>query len=465
MKKYSLLAFIAGIALTASCGGSAVQSAAGVDVPAEVKVGEVTLPMLNIEGGTFTMGKTPAGTRLANSTMHQVVLHGFSISAQPVSQNLWQRVMGSEVGSVKNPSAAADMVSYDDCVKFVIKLSKASGIPFSLPTEAQLEYAINSGAIECNVAYSEWCADFYSESLGDSLAVDPICTEKTELHTVRTPKSRSGESNYIRKTGLTFRVVVNTETAIPEDVVAAFIDRNFPREDVASNETVNVAGVSFRMIGVSGGTFDMGATGDMTKMSDDDEKPVHAVTLKGFEIGQTEVTAGQWLAIMGKLPYKNSEKELDKPVVNVSWYDCQEFILKLNKMTGRKFRLPTEAEWEFAARGGNSSRNNTFAGSMYVSQVAAYIKSAASEVMKVKQFQPNEIGIYDMSGNAWEWCQDSPYTYTEEAQTDPYFKTSGEFRMMRGGSAASKWDACRISNRSKIPACNVKSTFGFRLAI
>ena len=123
MKKFSLLAFIAAIAVTASCGGSAVQSAAGVEVPAEVKVGEVTLPMLNVEGGTFTMGKTPAGTKLANSTMHQVVLHGFAISAQPVSQSLWQKVMGSEAGSVKNPAAAADMVSYDDCVKFVSKLS------------------------------------------------------------------------------------------------------------------------------------------------------------------------------------------------------------------------------------------------------------------------------------------------------------------------------------------------------
>ncbi len=465
MKKYSLLSFIAAIALMTSCAGNAVQSAAGVEVPAEVKVGEVSMQMLNVSGGTFTMGKTPAGTKLANAVVHQVVLHGFSISSQPVSQALWQRVMGSETGSVKNPSAPADMVSYDDCVKFVTKLSKASGIPFSLPTEAQLEYAMTSGQIQCDAAYSEWCADSYSESLGDSLAIDPLCAEKTELRTVRTPKSRAGESNYMRKPGLTFRVAVNTETAIPENVVAAFIDRNYPREEVASNETINVAGVAFRMIGVAGGTFDMGATGDMTKMSDDDEKPVHAVTLKGFEIGQTEVTAGQWLAVMGKLPYKNSEKELDKPVVNVSWYDCQSFILKLNDLTGRKFRLPTEAEWEFAARGGNSSRNNTFAGSMYVSQVAAYIKSASSEVMKVKQFQPNELGIYDMSGNAWEWCQDSPYAYTEAAQTDPCFKTSGELRMMRGGSAASKWDACRISNRSKIPACNVKSTFGFRLAI
>ncbi len=465
MRYNILLSFFAAVAVTAACDSSATRSAAGVEVPSEVKVGDEVLPMVNVTGGTFTMGRTPSGTKLASSTMHQVVLHGFSISAQPVSQGLWKKVMGSETGSVKNPSAPADMVSYDDCIKFVIKLSKASGIPFSMPTEAQLEYAANSGKIQMTESYSEWCADSYSESLGDSLATDPVCTEKTELRTVRTPKSRTGESTYIRKPALTFRVVANTETPIPEEIIAAIIDRNAPRENVSSNETINAAGVSFLMIGVSGGTFEMGAAGDMLKMAGDDETPVHSVTLKGFEIGQTEVTARQWLAIMGKLPYKNSEKELDKPVINVSWYDCQAFIMKLNNLTGRKFRLPTEAEWEFAARGGNFSRGNTFAGSMYTSQVAAYIKNASSEVMKVKQFQPNELGIYDMSGNAWEWCQDSPYTYTAEPQTDPCTVSAGELRIMRGGSAASKWDACRISNRSKIPACNVKSTFGFRLAI
>ena len=130
----------------------------------------------------------------------------------------------------------------------------------------------------------------------------------------------------------------------------------------------------------------MGATSEQGKMAGEDESPVHEVTVRGFEIGQTEVTAGLWLEVMGSLPYKNSEKELDKPVVNVSWYDCQNFIIRLNRLTGRKFRLPTEAEWEFAARGGVKSFNTQFAGGMYVSQVAAYLNNASSEVLNVKEF-------------------------------------------------------------------------------
>ena len=281
----------------------------------------------------------------------------------------------------------------------------------------------------------------------------------------RTRKSRDSESSYIRKPGLGFRVVANTETAIPEDVVAAIVNKNAGREEVSSNETITVGKCAIKMIGVDGGTFNMGATPEQGKMAGEDESPVHEVTVRGFEIGQTEVTAGLWLEVMGSLPYKNSEKELNKPVVNVSWYDCQNFVIKLNRLTGRKFRLPTEAEWEFAARGGEKSFNTQFAGGMYVSQVAAYLNNASSEVLNVKEFRPNELGIYDMSGNAWEWCQDSFYDYTEEAQADPCYNLPGEFRIMRGGSAASKWDACRVANRSKLPASSVKSTFGLRLAL
>ena len=210
----------------------------------------------------------------------------------------------------------------------------------------------------------------------------------------------------------------------------------------------------------------MGATAEQSaKAAGEDEKPVHKVTLKSFEIGQTEVTVGLWQAVMGSLPYSNDAKFSEKPVVNVSWYDCQRFIVKLNRLTGRKFRLPTEAEWEFAARGGVKSLGNQLSGSMYVSQVAAYASNAQSKVVAVKSFQPNELGIYDMSGNVWEWCQDSKYMYSENPEEDPCHNEPGELRIMRGGSAASMWDACRVANRSFIPASSVKTTFGFRLAI
>lgn len=465
MNLYSIIASAASVMMLVSCGGSAYQSAAGVEVPGEVKAGDVQFVMETVPGGSFSMGRTPAGTRIAGATLHHVVLNGFSISKLPVTQELWKAVTGSEAGSVQNPAAPVDMVSYDDCVKFLGKLSKMTGIPFSLPTEAQWEYAAAEGLVTVNPNYSEWCADSFSDTQSDTLVQNPLCTDNTDNKVSRTRKSREAESSYVRKPGLGFRVAVNTETPVPEDVIAAILNREPERGSVSSDEIVNVGKYNVRMIGVEGGIFSMGATPEQGTMAGSDESPVHEVTLDGFELGQTEVTAGLWLEVMGSLPYKNSDKELDKPVVNVSWYDCQNFIIKLNRMTGRKFRLPTEAEWEFAARGGVKSSGNQFAGGMYVSQVAAYLNNASSEVMPVKSFRPNELGLYDMSGNAWEWCQDSFYDYPGEPETNPCHILPGELRIMRGGSAASKWDACRVANRSKLPASSVKSTFGFRLAL
>ena len=465
MNKYSFIVSAASVLLLVSCGGSAYRSAAGIDVPEEIKAGNVAFNMTAVEGGSFSMGRTPAGTRIPGATLHQVVLDGYSISQLPVTQELWEAVTGSHAGSVQNPAAPVDMVSYDDCIKFLGKLSKMTGIPFSLPTEAQWEYASANNLITINPNYAEWCADSFSDAQSDTLIQNPLCTDKTEQKVSRTRKSRDPESGYVKKPGLGFRVVANTETPVPADVIEAIVKRESEREEVSSDETIKAGSCLIRMIGVKGGIFDMGATPEQGKMAGADESPVHEVTLSGFEIGQTEVTAGLWLEVMGSLPYKNSEKELYKPVVNVSWYDCQDFIIKLNRLTGRKFRLPTEAEWEFAARGGVKSAGNQFSGGMYVSQVAAYLNNASSEVVPVKSFKPNELGIYDMSGNAWEWCQDSFYDYTDESQTDPCYNLPGELRIMRGGSAASKWDACRVANRSKLPGSSVKSTFGLRLAL
>ena len=341
-----------------------------------------------------------------------------------------------------------------------------TGIPFALPTEAQWEYAVSQGLVEFPAKFEEWCADSYQPLTSNELVHNPFCAEKRDAKVVRTAIKRNEEVNYIRKPALGFRVVANTKTAVPQDIIDAIIDHKVTREDKSEAEVIEVGNVKYRMVPVKGGSFDMGATAEQSaKAAGEDEKPVHKVTLKSFEIGQTEVTVGLWQAVMGSIPYSNDAKFSEKPVVNVSWYDCQRFIVKLNRLTGRKFRLPTEAEWEFAARGGVKSLGNQLSGSMYVSQVAAYASNAQSKVVAVKSFQPNELGIYDMSGNAWEWCQDSKYMYSENPEEDPCHNESGELRIMRGGSAASMWDACRVANRSFIPASSVKTTFGFRLAI
>ena len=204
--------------------------------------------------------------------------------------------------------------------------------------------------------------------------------------------------------------------------------------EVWKNEaiTFEANGVSFTMIPVEGGTFTMGATSEMTEPFDD-EKPTHQVTLSNYYIGETEVTQALWMAVMGSNP--SLFKGDDLPVECVSWDDCQTFISKLNALTGKRFRLPTEAEWEFAARGGNQSRHTQYSGSSRFDDVAWY-EDNSDQTHPVKTKQPNELGIYDMSGNVWEWCQDWYGSYSSDAQTNPTGASSGSYRVRRGGG----WD-------------------------
>ncbi len=196
--------------------------------------------------------------------------------------------------------------------------------------------------------------------------------------------------------------------------------------------TVN--GVSFEMVHVEGGTFRMGATSEQEDDADSDEKPVHSVTLSSYYIGKTEVTQALWQAVMGSNP--SNFKGADLPVECVSWNDCQEFIKKLNRLTGRNFRLPTEAEWEFACRGGNNSRGYKYSGSNDIDNVAWYDGNSGDQTHPVGTKAPNELGIYDMSGNVWEWCSDWYADYTSYSQTNPKGSQSGSYRVNRGGS----WD-------------------------
>ena len=213
------------------------------------------------------------------------------------------------------------------------------------------------------------------------------------------------------------------------------------------NQTITVNGVSFTMIAVEGGTFSMGATSEQGSDAESDEKPVHNVTLSDYYIGETEVTQELWEAVMGNNPSCHSGYP-QRPVERVSWNDCQEFIKKLNQLTGNNFRLPTEAEWEYAARGGNKSLDYKYSGSDIVGVVAWYDGNSSSRTHDVKTKQANELGIYDMSGNVYEWCQDWYGNYSSNSQINPTGLTSGSSRVYRGGSWGDfAWD-CRVSNRS-----------------
>ena len=221
-------------------------------------------------------------------------------------------------------------------------------------------------------------------------------------------------------------------------------------------------GISIDMVRVEAGTFTMGATPEMESPFDW-EKPTHQVTLTNdYYIGKYEVTQALWKAVMGKNP--SNFKGDNLPVEQVSWDDCQEFISKLNKMTGKKFRLPTEAEWEYAARGGNKSSGYQYSGSNNLSDVAWYEDNSGKKTHAVGSKQSNELGIYDMSGNVSEWCQDWWGYYSSSSQTNPIGANSESLRVRRGGYWGD-YAGCRSSCRFSTAPGRRFMTLGLRLAL
>ena len=218
------------------------------------------------------------------------------------------------------------------------------------------------------------------------------------------------------------------------------------------NDKPDVPGKTFEwepeMVLVESGTFTMGCTDDECIV--DRELPAHQVTLtKGYYIGKYEITQAQWKAVMGNNPSHFRGDNL--PVEQVNWEDVQRFLIKLNELTGKNYRLPTEAEWEYACRGGKFSAHYKYSGSNDVYDVAwcgAYSGGTSNETTyPVGTKQPNELNIYDMSGNVWEWCSDWYSAYTEEPQTDPQGATEGSDRVARGGGWYTVEEFCHVANR------------------
>ena len=206
-----------------------------------------------------------------------------------------------------------------------------------------------------------------------------------------------------------------------------------------------VKGVKFTMVTVEGGTFLMGD--DSGRYG---EQPAHKVKLRRFSIGQTEVTQELWEAVMGSNP--SDWKGPKYPVESVNWDDCKAFIKKLNRLTGKRFRLPKEAEWEYAARGGNQSKGYIYSGSNNIKDVAWYHNDNYSRPHRVATKEPNELGLYDMSGNVWEWCQD-------------WYAFSGTDRVLRGGSWGGTATLCRVTGRNFYFPEGTGNIIGFRLAL
>ena len=231
-----------------------------------------------------------------------------------------------------------------------------------------------------------------------------------------------------------------------------------------------VGSCRFKMIKVDGGTFTMGATAEQEEVDDDNVCPAHKVTLWDYYIGQTEVTQALWIAVMGVNP--STFKGYGRPVGCVSWDDCQTFIEKLNsllsnELAGKRFALPTEAQWEFAARGGNQSKGYKYAGSNIIDEVAWHEYNNGGKSHPVAQKQPNELGLYDMSGNVREWCQDwyDEGYYRISPENNPQGPASGTFRVLRGGGWCGLAMGCRVSHRGFQTPGNSDDLSGLRLCL
>lgn len=242
----------------------------------------------------------------------------------------------------------------------------------------------------------------------------------------------------------------------------------------SSNYTETAFGINMKMIWVDGGDFLMGCTSEQGNDCEDDEKNVRRVTVDGFYIGMLEVTQSQWEKVMGTSIYKQRNKAKSKvsmpgvgsnyPMYYVSWDEAMEFCRLLSNKTGKTYVLPTEAQWEFVARGGKKSDGKKYAGSSWIDAVAWYRENSSLSTHVCGSKRANALGIYDMSGNVWEWCKDwytdSYMSYDTKNPTGP---SSGNYRVCRGGSWWYDASNCRVANREWDAPLKRVNNLGFRV--
>lgn len=466
-------------------------------VVTEFTVNGITFKMVTVDGGTFRMGATDEEIDIGDAgtydyPAHDVTLTTYSIGQTEVTGQLWDAVMGTNY--YNNSTEPVCYITLTSIEEFIAKLNEATGLKFRLPTEAEWEFAAQGGNLSKGYKYAgsndinevawyksnsdnvphpvaqkapnelglydmsgnvqEWCSDRFYEYTEDP-QFNPISLSTSSLLLCRGGSFRS-TSPTCRVRGRNFQ-----QPTSPTNYYGFRL--------ALDNATLyNVGDVTFKMIDVEGGTFMMGAMdGDVNAL--DDEFPVHQVTLSNYSIGQTEVTQELWTAVMGSNPSNFSGNFL--PVENVSWNDCQEFVARLNEMItlpdGYEFRLPTEAEWEFAARGGNNSQGYLYSGSNNMDEVAWTNDNSGRVSHPVASKKPNELGIYDMSGNLQELCYDwYADRYPADPQVDPIGPETGDARISRGGCWA--WvvpSYNRVTFRDNVLVNEKKSYIGLRLAL
>ena len=300
--------------------------------------------------------------------------------------------------------------------------------------------------------------------------VEILCNVTSATLTVDGAKFKSLKDVYFLKTG---RHSVNLEAEGYEpinteiDVNSNSVSFVFTMNRIEKHLPDVIQKLLDNMIPIDGGSFIMGLIPNQGKKKKKGEKPPHKVIVSSFKLSKYEVTKEEWHAVMED----NSDHISDRieypqyPIVGVSWNDCQAFIIKLNEITGKQFRLPTEAEWEYAARGGRNSKDYRYSGGNDIGFVAWYERNSSDTSHAVGSLYPNELGLYDMSGNVWEWCHDLYGPYSPEPQMNPSGAVNGDERVIRGASFSEEEDDCRICLRNKANPEKRTSFLGFRLAM
>ena len=279
------------------------------------------------------------------------------------------------------------------------------------------------------------------------------------------PDSGDGDSEITVSVSVTENL-----SGVPRNAILTVTDGNLSQEVTVEQSFLTRSNIEPEMVFVAGGAFNMGCTSEQNSDCYNDEIPVHQVTVNDFYLSKYEVTQAQWREVMG---YNHSYFTGDSlPVENVSWNEVQEYITQLNTLTGKQYRLPAEAEWEFAARGGNKSMGYMYSGSHTVDAVAWFWNNIPSQTMGVEGYgtqpvgtkSPNELGLFDMSGNVFEWCSDWYGAYDDSTQTNPAGPLSGVYRVVRGGSWNSGHRDAYVSSRGFIIPELRYNYLGFRLA-
>jgi len=467
--------------------------ALGVPVEKAIDLGGgVKLELVLIPAGEFDMGSPDSeeGREGDEGPVHRVrITKPFYMGKYEVTQGQYEQVMGNNPSYFKGTRNPVETVTWDEAVDFCRKASQITGRKVRLPTEAEWEYACRAGSTgkycygdeegrlgdyawhagnagvqthpvgqkkpnawgvyDMHGNVFEWCAACVIR--GGSY--DPFFSCRSAARFVPAP-DRHGEN-------VGFRVVVDLEgMGADAEPLSPPAPVSVPPVFSTPGNTIDLGGgVKLELVQIKPGKFNMGSNDGGTN-----EKPAHEVEItKGFSMGKYEVTQGQYERVMGSNP--SSFKGTDRPVENMTWDEAVEFCRKASQITGRKVRLPTEAEWEYACRAGSTGKYCYGDDDGRLEEYAWYGANSGGETHPVGQKKPNAWGLYDMHGNVWEWCADWYGAYTGTRAVDPKGPGTGEARILRGAALYTLPMHCRAANRIWDPPGARTRNRGFRVVV